>query len=152
MLSLLAESMALVGAQLGGWPETAALPLAIGTLTIVGFALSVISGMLYKIVPFLLWLELQRELRGRPPHIRQIMPDRYARLQLWLHAAATLTLLSAAVGYDAWLYPGAGLLAASALTLGVSLLRASWFAYRSLHRTESLPRPIGDGRRGWRQL
>jgi len=152
MLSLLAAPIALGGAQLWGWPETAALALAIGTLTIVGFALSVISGMLYKIVPFLLWLELQRDLRGRPPHIKQIMPDRYARLQLWLHAAATLTLLSAAVGHEVWFYPGAGLLAASALTLGVSLLRAWWFAHRSLDGTESLPQPMGGGRHGWRQL
>jgi hypothetical protein len=152
MLSLLAAPIASGGAQLWGWPETAGLPLAIGTLTIVGFALSVISGMLYKIVPFLLWLELQRDLRGRPPHIKQIMPDRYARLQLRLHAAATFTLLSAAVGHEVWFYPGAGLLAASALTLGVGLLRASWFAHRSLHGSESLPRPIGGSRRGWREL
>jgi hypothetical protein len=80
------------------------------------------------------------------------MPDRYARLQLWFHAAATVTLLYAVVGHDAWLYPGAGLLAASALTLGVGLMRASWFAYRLLHGTESFPRPIGGGRRGWREL
>ena len=152
MLSLLAAPVALGGAQLWGWPENTALPLAIGTLTIVGFALSVISGMLYKIVPFLLWLELQRDLRGRPPHIKQIMPEHYARLQLWLHAAATLTLLSAAVGHEVWFYPGAGLLAASALTLGISLLRASWFAHRSLHGTESLPWPTARGRRGWHEL
>ena len=33
--------------------------MLLGVLMIVGFAMSVINGMLYKIVPFLVWFHLQ---------------------------------------------------------------------------------------------
>jgi len=152
MLCLLAASIVGAGAQLPRWSDHPALPLVLGVLAIVGFALSVISGMLYKIVPFLLWLKLQGRVGGRPPHIKQIMPDRHARLQLWLHTAATLSLLAAAIGQNGWIYPGAALLTGSALTLGVSLLRAWRVARRALRGTEPLPAPAQIGRRGCREL
>ena len=152
MLCLLAASIVGASAQLQRWSDHPALPLMLGVLGIVGFALSVISGMLYKIVPFLLWLKLQRRLGGRPPHIKQILPDRHARLQLWLHTAATLTLLAAGIGQNGLIYPGAALLSGSALTLGVSLL-AAW--RRSAHAVrDSQPHraPAQSGRRTWREL
>jgi hypothetical protein len=128
------------------------LPLALGVLVIVGFALSVISGMLYRIVPFLLWLELQRHIAARPAHLKQIMPDRHGRLQVWLHAAATLALLAAAVGRNDLVYAGAALLAASGLTLGLSLSRAWWFTRHALRGVEPLPALRGGRRHGWREL
>ena len=48
-------------------------------LLIAGFAFSAVSGMLYKIVPFLTWYHLQdlRNVSGRkPPTINQIIPER----------------------------------------------------------------------------
>ena len=152
MLCLLAAPILWAGAQILRWSDDPALPLLLGVLVIVGFALSVISGMLYKIVPFLLWLKLQRRLGGRPPHIKQIMRDRHARLQLWLHTAATLTLLAAAVGRNGLVYPGPALLAASALALGASLLRAWRFSRRALRDTEPPPAPAKIGRRAWQEL
>jgi len=152
MLCLLAASIVGAGAQLQHGSDHPALPLVLGVLAIVGFAVAVISGMLYKIVPFLLWLKLQRRLGGRPPHIKQILPDQHGRLQFWLHTAATLTLLAAAIGQNALIYPAAALLAASALTLGVSLLGAWCFAQRALRGTEPIPARGTHGRRAWREL
>jgi hypothetical protein len=49
-------------------------------------------------------------------------------------------------------YPGAALLAASALTLGASLLRAWRFSRRALRDTEPPPAPAKVGRRAWHEL
>jgi hypothetical protein len=60
-----------------------------GVLAIVGFATSVIHGMLYKIVPFLAWLHLhQRGLRYVLPNMKEILPDRRTLPHVWLHAGA----------------------------------------------------------------
>jgi hypothetical protein len=152
LVSLIAAVAVWVAAQALQWSGHLALPLALGVLTIIGFALSVISGMLYKIVPFLLWLNLQMRVGGRPPHIKQILPDQRGHIQLWLHGAATVTLVGAAIWRNWLTYPGAALLAASALVLGVSLWRAWRFARRALSGTQPLPPPSGPRRRNWKRL
>jgi hypothetical protein len=102
-----------------------------GMLAVVGFALSVINGMLYKIVPFLLWLHLQRAVGRRAPHVKTILADAAARRHLWLHVAAVSVLCAAAL-WPSWLhYPAAVLFAMSNATLGWVLLRACrWAAWR----------------------
>ncbi|HKJ76792.1 MAG TPA: hypothetical protein VKA64_06270, partial [Gammaproteobacteria bacterium] len=85
-------------------------------------------GMLYKIVPFLVWLHLNNRLQsvgafqGRVPNMKQVIPSKRARLQFWLHLAALPVLLLAAVAPGWWLYPGALLLLASNTLLGVNML------------------------------
>lgn len=73
------------------------LALFLGVLTIVGATLSVISGMLYKIVPFLAWFHLQaRTGMGRQvPHVTQYLADHRQRRHLWLHVLSLLLLLAA---------------------------------------------------------
>jgi hypothetical protein len=97
-------------------------PLWLGILFIVGFAVSVVNGMLYKIVPFLVWYHLQ-SLPGLErktlPSLKLILPERAAMQQFWLHLAA-LALLAAAV-----LAPAA-LGRAAALMLGISAWKL-WF-------------------------
>lgn len=113
------------------WLAPAALagpgqPLALGVLAIVGFLYSAISGMLYKIVPFLVWHHLQAKAAPgqRAPGVKHIIPDRRARRQFWLHAAA-LVLLLAACWFPAQLARAAGVaLLASALCLGWNLTGA----------------------------
>lgn len=77
-------------------------PLLLGSLLLGGFALSVINGMLYKIVPFLVWFHLQNQMlaiaHGTPqqvPNMKQIVPDRRARWQWRVHVTALLLLLGA---------------------------------------------------------
>lgn len=77
------------------------LELAIGVLFLVGFAVSAVNGMLYKIVPFLIWLHLNNRLQqagrwqGKVPNMKQVIPERQARWQFRMHLAALVLLLAA---------------------------------------------------------
>lgn len=75
-----------------------------------GFTLSIINGMLYKIVPFLVWLHLnnRRMQSGQwdapVPNMHQVIPIRHTRLQWWLHLIA-LAAGTAALLWPPLLYP-----------------------------------------------
>ena len=106
--------------------ETERTTLLAGLLFLLGFAVSVVNGMLCKIVPFLAWFHLQAQ-RGLMtpglPGMKDYLPDRRARLQFRLHLAALACLVPSPL--IAWLsWPGGLLLAASGLALGVNLARA----------------------------
>ncbi|HSD61171.1 MAG TPA: permease, partial [Burkholderiales bacterium] len=70
----------------------------IGALVLGGAALSVISGMLYKIAPFLAWFHLQSLAAGRwrIPNMREALPEARIRLQFGWHLA---TLAALAAGF-----------------------------------------------------
>ncbi|NOR51853.1 MAG: hypothetical protein GQ470_04460 [Gammaproteobacteria bacterium] len=57
------------------------------TVFIMGGVLSAVSGMLFKIVPFLVWLHLNNlyqsagAWQGNVPNVRQVIPERYSRWQ-----------------------------------------------------------------------
>jgi hypothetical protein len=106
--------------------DVAARPLLLGVLFLVGFASSAISGMLYKIVPFLLWHHWQEQGLGRPvPGIRQVIPEARAIVQFRCHLLA-MTLLALAALWPAWLLrPAALALMGSSVLLGLNLLRAA---------------------------
>lgn len=113
-----------------GWPawaESNAYPLLLGVLFIIGFAVSVVAGMLYKIVPFLAWFHLQAQLMakaGTIPNMKQMIDEKRMRLQFRLHIAA-LALSVAAVAWPAALHMPAGIvLALSALMLMINLSAA----------------------------
>ncbi|GJL81842.1 MAG: hypothetical protein DHS20C01_14760 [marine bacterium B5-7] len=107
------------------------LPFILGVCLLIGFAVSVINGMLYKIVPFLIWLHLQRlnpqvqtGLSTPIPNVKKIIPVKYLRWQFYLHLASCGALIMAAV-WPHWLASPAGLvLAASFALLWVNLLAA----------------------------
>lgn len=71
--------------------------LLVGVLLIGGFALSVITGMLYKIVPFLVWLHLTQASRRRyaVPNVKQLIPAGWMRNQVIAHGVALCLLLLA---------------------------------------------------------
>jgi hypothetical protein len=100
-------------------PEASpSLDVAIGVLALAGFAVSVIDGMLYKIVPFLAWFHLQASVGPKhAPHLKKILPDAAPRAHFRLHAV-TVAVLLAAVAWPEPLARIAGLaLALSALVL-----------------------------------
>lgn len=104
-------------------PAGPARPLALGVLAIGGFLYSAINGMLYKIVPFLVWHHLQEQAAPgqRAPAVKHIIADTRARAQFWLQAAA-LALLLGACWFPALLACSAGLaLALSSLALAWNL-------------------------------
>jgi hypothetical protein len=106
---------------------TALLPLALGVLALPGFAVAVISGMLYKIVPFLVWFHGRaRAPGGGAPRSTQdvIAPD--AARWHWRLYLASSALLAAALLWPAWLYrPAAVLLMATGAWLAHNLLGAA---------------------------
>jgi len=106
------------------WADSDAYPMLLGVLFIGGFAVSVVSGMLYKIVPFLAWFHLQSQLQARAgtiPTMKDMIAERWMRWQFRLHLAACALLL-AAVLWPRLSMAAGGVLALSAVLLGVNLL------------------------------
>lgn len=100
-----------------------------GILLIPGTGVTLISGMLYKIVPFLVWLHMNNRLQeaglwqGKLPTMRQIIIEQRARRHLYLHGLAMLLLLGAVL--FPWLFhPAMLMLAASFAMQGWNLLGA----------------------------
>lgn len=98
--------------------------LVLGVLFIGGFAMSAVNGMLYKIVPFLLWYHGQHA-GCDVPGVRQLMPESEPRVQFAWHAASVAMLLAAAIA-PGWLAQLAGaVLAVSCMRLGFDLALAA---------------------------
>ena len=114
--------------------HTPLYPLQLGTLFIAGFVLPVIQGMLYKIVPFLIWLHWQNQQLNismplrliKIPHMKQIISDRWARYQLRVYFI-TLIFLIVVTLYPSRLIYGVGIsLILSFILLTYNLYRAVW--------------------------
>jgi len=129
MISLLLAIALWLAAQIiPAMGDTQSYSLLLGMLMIVGFAMSVINGMLYKIVPFLVWFHLQsrRKANGpKVPNVREILPESRTRRQMWLHFIALVTLLAAVFSPAALTYPAALLFGASNLWLWLNIHSAS---------------------------
>lgn len=83
---------------LAPWLHDDRLQLVFGLLFLLGFAASVVNGMLYKIVPFLAWFHLQAQTQARAgaiPNMKEFVPDTLAGRHLRLHLAALACLLPA---------------------------------------------------------
>lgn len=129
-LAMAALLLALLGWSASQWLPWPRLELLTGALFLLGFATSAVSGMLYKIVPFLVWLHLNSRLQaqgswqGGVPHMKQIIPQGRLRWQFRLHllALALLLLTLALPGVvPAWISGGVWL--ANALFLWWNLLQ-----------------------------
>lgn len=110
------------------WPDLRSDPRAsvwLGMLALPGVFVSAISGMLYKIVPFLNWLHLQRlcGLNTLPPTMHQMIPERAMRRQYYAHLAA-LAFLLAAVWVPVLARPAGLMFAVDCAWLGVNLVNA----------------------------
>lgn len=104
--------------------------MAFGVLFLLGFAMSIISGMLYKIVAFLVWLHRFSKMAGRMdvPLLRDIIPPRPAALQWWSHLSMLgLLVVAALTGHDGLARAGGLALALSCGGLFLILLRAARF-------------------------
>lgn len=101
-------------AQWQGWP------MLFGALVLYGGFMSVIIGMLYKIVPFLVWLHLQNHGQGRlmAPNVKKVLDGKQIDRQMYAHFGA-LALLLLAVCWPGWfVYPaGVALIVANAWLL-----------------------------------
>jgi hypothetical protein len=107
----------------------------LGVLLIPGVFVSAINGMLYKIVPFISWLHLQRlVLPGTPvPNVLDLLPGSAMRGQLILHFLAMALLLMSAVWPSIVSLAGVAF-ATSSAWLGVNLGRTAWRYVRARGR------------------
>ncbi|WP_206955465.1 hypothetical protein [Trinickia acidisoli] len=121
------------------------LDVTIGVLLLVGVVASAINGMLYKIVPFLLWYHLQASIDERSPLVpkmKTVLPDSQARRQYWAHLCALLMLLAASAWPAALARPAAFVFGVSSVWLGVDMARAMRI-YLRVKRELSLVRAGG---------
>lgn len=138
-VAALTSALALLGllASLAADPRWG---VAFGALALVGLGGGTVSVMLYRIVPFLIWLHWQRanKARVRLPLLHQIVPERAQRAQLLADLAASL-LLAGAAFLPALVLPGAVLLAAAKLAQLILLTRAMLDYRQRLVVLHSLP-------------
>lgn len=94
--------------------------LLLGVLMIHGFAMTTINGMMYKIIPFIIWLHLsarnknlrdkgERSAQVKVPHMRKIISEAAGLWQFRFHLAS-LVLLALATLWPNWFYYPAAVL------------------------------------------
>ena len=108
---------------LGDWQNFGYLNVL---LFIIGFALSVIIGMLYKIIPFLIWFHLQSQnaRRFKLPNVKEIIPEQLVRWHFRLHLALLPMLVGAAIKPAWFMCLAATLFGFSSLLLFFNILTA----------------------------
>jgi len=106
-------------------------PLVFGALVLVGGFVSVISGMLYKIVPFLVWLHLQNRGKGKvmAPNMKMVLAESRMARHFYAHLASC-ALLVAAPFWPSVLARLAGLAMIAASTLLAANLLSAVAVYR----------------------
>lgn len=113
------------------WPDWGAresYPLLLGVLFVGGFAVSVVNGMLYKIVPFLAWFHLQSQLQARAgtiPNMKEMIAEPWMRAQFRLHLSACVLLAAATIWPHLLTMPAAIATGLSALLLEANLISAT---------------------------
>lgn len=110
--------------RLGQWPGWPAL---FGVLLLIGCFMSVMVGMLYKIVPFLVWLHLQNIGRGhvKAPNMKKVLSQVRIDHQMLAHLLALALLLLAVVWPRWFVYPAGLALILSSGWLWLNLLCAT---------------------------
>ena len=108
----------------------------LGVLFGAGFVLSVIIGMLLKIVPFLVWFHLTWQGRVGVPVMKELIDPRFAWAQLGLHGL-TVVFLAVALFVPVLAPYAGGIMALSFGWLGVGLGMA-FRRYRLIQRQPDL--------------
>jgi hypothetical protein len=113
--------------------------LLLGIGLIAGAGLSLLNGMLYKIVPFLTWFHLQNRqltlmcMTVKIPNMKELLPDKASKLQFSVHLVF-LALIILAIFFPAWFTHAAGVMfGLSCLLLWLNLARVTW-RYRVVNR------------------
>ena len=114
-----------------------------------GFAMTTINGMMYKIIPFIIWLHLsvhnkklrdqgERDSQVKVPHMRQIIPEAAALWQFRFHLLSLALLLSATIWPQWFFYPAAFLFVIAQAFLLFNLLKAVHFYNEKIIELSSL--------------
>jgi hypothetical protein len=98
----------------------------LGVLFGLGFIVSLINGMLYKIVPFLTWFHLSSKGLFDIPTMRDMIPIKKVELQFYFHITATLLfLISFIISSDIILKLGALVFIISNILFFINIFKAS---------------------------
>jgi hypothetical protein len=150
MVCLLSVVLAwLVGLGVPGLRASPAWELLLGVLWLLGFVLSVLNGMLYKIVPFLVWFHLQNRLVHsglmaagiRVPNMKQVIPVAAARRQFRCHLLTVSLLVPTLIWPWPFLYPLALLQAVSFALLAHNLWNSMRLYRREQRRLDAASWP-----------
>ncbi|MCK4675141.1 MAG: hypothetical protein KAT61_04450 [Gammaproteobacteria bacterium] len=123
--------------------------LLLGVLMIHGFAITTVNGMMYKIIPFIIWLHLSvhnKNLRGKDkrssqvkvPHMRKIIPEAASLWQFRFHLLSLILLVSATIWPLWFYYPATLLLAIAQAFLLFNLLKAARFYNAKLNELSAV--------------
>lgn len=102
-----------------------------GWLALVGWATTIVHGMLTRIVPFLVWFHRYSRLVGTvgTPSMRDLLPERRARVGLLLHVGTTLVgALAIGLGSRVLTIAAGVGLAVTGISLFVTLVRVLTYA------------------------
>jgi hypothetical protein len=121
---LLALASLVAAAWLFAWPgePSDARTVAVGVCFLAGFAMTAVHGMLYRIVPFLVWHHLREHAQPgvRLPKFAELIGPQRQRAQWWWHAAAVVAALGAC-RYPPLASSAGILLAAASLHVGLDV-------------------------------
>ena len=108
--ALAACAVWLAGTRVTFFAERTEWPLLCGVLVLFGAFMSVMVGMLYKIVPFLVWLHLQNQGQGfvMAPNMKKMIAEAAMNRQMIAHIVS-VALLVLAVFWPTWFVYPAGL-------------------------------------------
>ena len=63
----------------------------ISQITFIGFALSIVFAMVYKIVPFLVWFHLSNQGYMEAPMMFDVIHPKKAKIHFWIHVSMIIT-------------------------------------------------------------
>ncbi len=124
MVSLAVSVLSYAAARLmegSYWQEK--VVLLTGVLFVLGFGVTVVNGMLYRIVPFLIWFHLNAG-GYMAPNMREVLPVRFATVQLVVHLLALVATVLALFLPEIFSFLSAGLLLFSFLAFAGNLMYA----------------------------
>jgi hypothetical protein len=94
--------------------------MSAGWFLMMGFVGFLITSHLYKIIPFLVWFERYAPLVGKQkvPMLNQMLPEREAKVQMYVSGAGVLTVgIALLINSDALFYSGVSLMVVSGVFL-----------------------------------
>lgn len=121
--------------------------LSCGVLILCGGFMTAITGMLYKIAPFLVWLHLQNLGQGRvlAPNMNKVIPSAQIERQVLAHFASLLLLLAATIWPPWFAYPAAlALIVANAWLLRNLQLAVAFYRQHRSAFDDCRPLPVGQ--------
>ena len=129
MMSLLCAALLYLATLF--FPANERLGTLYAEIFLLGFAMSLMHGMLYKIVPFLVWFHLFRGgIKRGIPNMKEIIPETWMSRHLWLHRSTLLAAL-----FAPWWNAAAWLVAFGLLLQGMLLGYALFIAIAVYRRT-----------------